>query len=330
MKKGYSWFIAAIVAGSTFGSTYQVSAQQDAYKIASTCYDEPLTQIDTYIGKQRIKATRYAVGNMDMLHDGLLYSGDGKKVINLKNSKATIKSVEPVSRRIIRYKNAYYELSLSGDDSFKFGLTKYTLDFKKIGKTKRFNGLGNDMVIVNDKLYVLTEETIKGDYTYQLQTFNTKSFTRLHRETLSQFSYAGYIYLAGSKIKIYGESTNRQRLGVLSYDIKKQRVVGMTTTNRLVMGGAEKVQPLSEETELVFNQDEILEINYRTKKIRTLYDSPDDLVDYTYDKKTKTYRVLEQVIRPTAFRVKILDRNFKEIRMYPLKEEGNLRPFRVF
>jgi len=66
------------------------------------------------------------------------------------------------------------------------------------------------------------------------------------------------------------------------------------------------------------------------KKIRTLYDSPDDLVDYTYDKKTKTYRVLEQVIRPTAFRVKILDRNFKETRMYPLKEEGNLRPFRVF
>lgn len=47
---------------------------------------------------------------------------------------------------------------------------------------------------------------------------------------------------------------------------KKKRVVGMTTTNRLVMGGAEKVQPLSEETELVFNQDEILEINYRTKK----------------------------------------------------------------
>lgn len=326
MRKGYSWFIAAIVAGSTFGTTYQVAAQQDAYKIASTCYDEP----DTYIGKKRIKVTRYAVGNMDMLHDGLLYGSDGKKVINLKNSKATIKPVEAVSRRIIQYKNAYYELSLSGYDQFKFGLTKYTLDFKKIGKTKRFNGLGNDMVIANDKLYVLTEETIKGDYTYQLQTFNTKSFTRLHRETLSQFSYAEYIYLSGSKIKIYGDSTNRQRLGVLSYDIKKQRVAGMTTTNRLVMGGAEKVQPLSEKTELIFNQDEILELNYRTKKIRTLYDSPDDLVDYMYDKKTKTYRVLEQIIRPTQFRVKILDRNFKTIRIYPLKEDGALKPFRVF
>jgi len=186
------------------------------------------------------------------------------------------------------------------------------------------------MVIANDKLYVLTEETIKGDYTYQLQTFNTKSFTRLHRETLSQFSYAEYIYLSGSKIKIYGDSTNRQRLGVLSYDIKKQRVAGMTTTNRLVMGGAEKVQPLSEKTELIFNQDEILELNYRTKKIRTLYDSPDDLVDYMYDKKTKTYRVLEQIIRPTQFRVKILDRNFKTIRIYPLIEDGALKPFRVF
>ncbi|MFY7869275.1 MAG: hypothetical protein ACOVQN_07215, partial [Exiguobacterium sp.] len=255
MRKGYSWFIAAIVAGSTFGTTYQVAAQQDAYKIASTCYDEPLTQIDTYIGKQRIKATRYAVGNMDMLHDGLLYSGDGKEVINLKNSKATIKLLEPVSKRIIRYKNTYYQLSLSGNDSFKFGLTKYTLDFKKIGKTKRFNGLGSDMVIANDKLYVLTEGTIKGNYTYQLQTFNTKSFTRLHRETLNQFLYAGSIYLEESKIKIYGDTTNRQRLGVLSYDIKKQRVAGMTTTNRLVMGGAEKVQRLSKETELVFNRD---------------------------------------------------------------------------
>lgn len=91
MHTGYKLLMAATVVSSTIGFTHDVSAQSDSFKIASTSYSQPLTQVESIIGGKKVETVRYKLGSVDRLHDGLLYSSYGDQVINLKNSKTTLK-----------------------------------------------------------------------------------------------------------------------------------------------------------------------------------------------------------------------------------------------
>ncbi|MET4654922.1 hypothetical protein ABIC15_001643 [Exiguobacterium sp. PvP048] len=212
----------------------------------------------------------------------------------------------------------------------QFSLTKYTLDFKKIGATKRYSGFGKDLIVTGDKLYVLADHMKGIDYSIKLHTFDPTSLKPLQHETIKELIYADYIRLAGSQLKIYGNrSEKNEKLTVLSYDVKKQRSTKMMTTDRYVKGRVEKTQTLTKETELIFNQDRMYEINHKTKQVRVLYDSKADLIDYVYDAKTKTYHVLEEITETAEFRVKTLNSHFKPIAEYRLKKSDSVRPFRV-
>lgn len=328
MQKAYKLLMAATVVSMTVGFNHAVAAQKDTYQVVSTSYEQPLTTFETYIGNKKIETVRYALKGADRLHDGLLYSSYHNRVINLKNSKTTIKQIEPAPMRIKKYKNAYYMMSLSAIN--QFSLTKYTLDFKKIGATKRYTGFGKDLIVTGDKLYVLADHMKGIDYSIKLHTFDPTSLKPLQHETIKELIYADYIRLAGSQLKIYGNrSEKNEKLTVLSYDVKKQRSKKMMTTDRYVKGGVEKTQTLTKETELIFNQDRMYEINHKTKQVRVLYDSKADLIDYVYDAKTKTYHVLEEITETAEFRVKTLNSHFKPIAEYRLKKSDSVRPFRV-
>ncbi|MDW2885275.1 hypothetical protein [Exiguobacterium artemiae] len=328
MQKAYKLLMAATVLGTTVGFDHAVAAQKDTYQVVSTSYEQPLTTFETYVGNKKIETVRYALKGADRLHDGLLYSSYHNRVINLKNSKTTIKQVEPGPMRIKKYKNAYYVMSLSAIN--QFSLTKYTLDFKKIGATKRYTGFGKDLIVTGDKLYVLADHMKGIDYSIKLHTFNTTSLKLLQHETIKELIYAKYIRLAGSQLKIYGiRSEKNEKLTVLSYDVKKQRSTKMMTTDQHVKGGIEKTQTLTKDTELIFNLDRMYEINHKTKQVRVLYDSKDDLIDYSYDIKTKTYHVLELVTESGKYQVKTLNSHFKPIATYRLKPSDSVSPFRV-
>ncbi|OIN65556.1 hypothetical protein BLD48_15515 [Exiguobacterium sp. KRL4] len=328
MQTGYKVFLAAAVISSTIGLNHQVSAQTDTFQVVSTSYTKSLTTFETYVGNKKIETVRYALKGADRLHDGLLYSSYGDRVIDLKNSKKVIKQVEPGPVRIKKYKNAYYAMSLSAIN--QFSLSKYTLDFKKIGATKRYTGFGRDLIVTGDKLYVLADHMKGIDYSIKLHTFDTKSFKSIHQETFKQLVHADHISQNGSHLKIYGTSLkNDNKLTIMSYDTKKQRSTKTMTSNQYVKGGVEKTQMLSRETELIFNRDRIYEINHKTEQVRVLYDSKDDLVDYAYDAKTKTYHVLEEITKTAEFRVKTLNSHFKPIAEYRLKKSDSVSPFRV-
>jgi len=320
--------MAATVVSMTVGFNHAVTAQKDTYQVVSTSYEQPLTTFETYIGNKKIETVRYALKGADRLHDGLLYSSYHNRVINLKNSKTTIKQVEPGPMRIKKYKNAYYVMSLSAIN--QFSLSKYTLDFKKIGATKRYTGFGKDLIVTGDKLYVLADHMKGIDYSIKLHTFKTMSLKPLQHETIKELIFADYIRLAGSQLKIYGTSPkNENKLTVLSYDTKKQRSTKTMTSNQYVKGGVEKTQMLSRETELIFNMDCFFEINHRTKQARLLYDNDHDLIDYVYYSKTKTYHVLELVTQTGEYQVKTLNSHFKSIATYRLKSSDSVSPFRV-
>ncbi|ACB60928.1 hypothetical protein Exig_1467 [Exiguobacterium sibiricum 255-15] len=328
MQKAYKLLIAATIVSSSFGLNHQVSAQSDTYQVVSTSYEKPLTIFETYIGNKKIETVRYALKGADRLHDGLLYSSYHNRVINLKNSKTTIKQIEPVTMRIKKYKNVYYVMSLSTIN--QFALSKYTLDFKKIGATKRYTGFGKDLIVTGDKLYVLADHMKGIDYSIKLHTFDPTSLKPLQHETIKELIYADYIRLAGSQLKIYGTSPkNDNKLTILSYDTKKQHSTKTMTSNQYVKGGVEKTQMLSRETELIFNMDCFFEINHRTKQARLLYNNDHDLIDYTYDSKTKTYHVLELVTQTGKYQVKTLNSHFKPIATYRLKSSDSVSPFRV-
>lgn len=328
MQTGYKLLLTATIVSSSIGFNHQVSAQQDTYQIVSTSYRQPLTTFETYIGGKRIETVRYTLGGVDRLHDGLLYSSFGDRVIDLKNSKKVIKQVELGPMRIKKYKNVYYAMSLSAIN--QFSLSKYTLDFKKIGATKRYTGFGRDLIVTGDKLYVLADHMKGIDYSIKLHTFDTTSFKSLHQETFKQLIHADHIRQNGSQLKIYGTSLkNDNKLTILSYDTKKQRSTKMMTSNQYVKGGVEKTQMLSRGTELIFNMDCMFEINHRTKQARLLYDNDHDLIDYTYDAKTKTYHVLELTTKTDDYRVMTLNSKFKKIAEYRLKRSDSLSPFRV-
>ena len=110
--------------------------------------------------------------------------------------------------RIKKYKNAYYVMSLSAIN--QFSLSKYTLDFKKIGATKRYTGFGKDLIVTGDKLYVMADHMKGIDYSIKLHTFNTTSLKPLQHETIKELIYADYIRLAGSQLKIYGTSFGKR------------------------------------------------------------------------------------------------------------------------
>lgn len=328
MQKAYKLLMAATVVSMTVGFNHAVAAQKDTYQVVSTSYEQPLTTFETYIGNKKIETVRYALKGADRLHDGLLYSSYHNRVINLKNSKTTIKQIEPAPMRIKKYKNAYYMMSLSAIN--QFSLTKYTLDFKKIGATKRYSGFGKDLIVTGDKLYVLAEHMKGIDDSIKLHTFDTTSLNPLQQETIKELIYADYIRLAGSQLKIYGTSPkNDNKLTILSYDTKKQRSTKTMTSNQYVKGGVEKTQMLSRETELIFNMDCFFEINHRTKQARLLYNNDHDLIDYAYDSKTKTYHVLELVTQTGKYQVKTLNSHFKSIATYHLKPSDSVSPFRV-
>lgn len=328
MQTGYKLLLAATIVSSSIGFNHNVSAQTDSYKIVSTSFSQPLTQIESFIGGKKVETVRYALGDVDRLHDGLLYSSYGDRVINLKNSKTTLKKVADSPLRITKYKNAYYALSLSNLN--EFSLTKYSLDFKKIGTTKRYTGFGKELIVTGGKLYVLADHLKGNDYAITLHTFDTTSFKSLHQETIKQLLHADQIRQDGSQLKIYGISPeDDEKLTILSYDVKKQHVTKTMTTNQYVKGGVEKTQILSKETELIFNQDRMYAINNQTKQVHVLYDGKHDLVDYAYDAKTKTYHVLEEITKTAEFRVKTLNRHFKPIAEYRLKKSDSVRPFRV-
>ncbi|WP_201770349.1 hypothetical protein [Exiguobacterium antarcticum] len=309
MQTGYKVFLAATVISSPIGLNHQVSAQTDTFQVVSTSYTKPLTTFETYVGNKKIETVYFTLGGTDRLHDGLLYSSYGDRVIDLKNSKKVIKQVEPGPVRIKKYKNAYYAMSLSAIN--QFSLSKYTLDFKKIGATKRYTGFGRDLIVTGDKLYVLADHMKGIDYSIKLHTFDTKSFKSLHQETFKQLIHADHIRQNGSQLKIYGTSLeNDNKLTILSYDTKKQRNTKMMTTNQHVKGGVEKTQMLSRETELIFNMDCLFEINHWTKQARLLYDNDHDLIDYAYDAKTKTYHVLELTTKTDDYRVMTLNNKF--------------------
>ncbi|WP_214894282.1 hypothetical protein [Exiguobacterium sp. H66] len=328
MHTGYKLLLAATIVSSSIGWSHQVSAQNDTYRIVSTSYQQPLTTIETYVGSKRVETVRYAIGSVDHLNDDLMYSAETNQVVDFKNSKRTVKSVVPAPMRIKKYKNAFYAMSISGFN--QYSLTKYSLDFKKIGTTKRYTGFGKELIVTGGKLYVLADDMKGNDYAITLHTFDTTSFKSLHQETIKQLLHVDKIRQDGSQLKIYGISAeNDEKLTILSYDVKKQHVTKTMTTNQYVKGGVEKARTLSRETELIFNQDRIYEINHKTKQVRVLYDSKHDLVDYAYDAKTKTYHVLEEVTKTAEFRVKTLNRHFKPIAEYRLKKSDSVRPFRV-
>ncbi|VWX37654.1 hypothetical protein [Exiguobacterium oxidotolerans] len=328
MQTGYKLLLAATIVSSSIGFNHNVSAQTDSYKIVSTSFSQPLTQIESFIGGKKVETVRYALGDVDRLHDGLLYSSYGDRVINLKNSKTTLKKVADSPLRITKYKNAYYALSLSNLN--EFSLTKYSLDFKKIGTTKRYTEFGKELIVTGGKLYVLADHLKGNDYAITIHTFDTTSFKSLHQETIKQLLHADQIRQDGSQLKIYGISPeDDEKLTILSYDVKKQHVTKTMTTNQYVKGGVEKTQILSKETELIFNQDRMYAINNQTKQVHVLYDGKHDLVDYAYDAKTKTYHVLEEITKTAEFWVKTLNRHFKPIAEYRLKKSDSVRPFRV-
>ncbi|QNR21084.1 hypothetical protein HNY42_09110 [Exiguobacterium sp. Helios] len=328
MQTGYKVLLAAAVISSTIGLNHQVSAQTDTFQVVSTSYTKPLTKFETYVGNKKIEMVRYSLKGADRLHDGLLYSSYSDRVIDLKNSNKVIKQVEPGPMRIKKYKNAYYAMSLSAIN--QFSLSKYTLDFKKIGATKRYAGFGRDLVVTGEKLYVLADHMKGIDYSIKIHTFDTTSLKPLYHETIEELIHADYIRLAGSQLKIYGTSPkNENKLTVLSYDAKKQRSTKMMTTDQYVKGGVEKTLMLSRKTELIFNMDCMFEINHRTKQARLLYDNDHDLIDYAYDAKTKTYHVLELVTETGEYQVKTLNSHFKPIATYRLKPSDSVSPFRV-
>lgn len=328
MPKAYKLLLAAAVISSTIGLNHQVSAQSDTYQVVSTSYQQPITTFETYVGNKKIETVRYSFGNAQYINDGVMYGSETNRVVDLKNSKQTVKRLTPAPSQIRKYKDAYYVMSL--EDMEHSSLTKYTLDFKKIGKTKKFSGYGRHLVLIDNRVYVLADHMKGYDYSIKLHTFDTKSFETLHNETITSMLFAHHMRKAGSQLKIYGiRSEKNEKLTVLSYDVKKQRSTKMMTTDQHVKGGVEKTQTLTKETELIFNQDRMYEINHKTKQVRVLYDSKDDLIDYAYDAKTKTYHVLEEITETAEFRVKTLNSHFKPVATYRLKPSDSVSPFRV-
>ncbi|MDI3236343.1 hypothetical protein QK289_15115 [Exiguobacterium antarcticum] len=328
MQKAYKLLMAATVVSMTVGFNHAVAAKKDTYQVVSTSYQQPITTFETYVGNKKIETVRYAFGNAQYINDGLMYGSETNRVVDLKNSKQTVKRLTPAPGQIRKYKDAYYVMSL--EDVDHSSLTKYTLDFKKIGQTKKFSGYGRHLILMGDKVYVLADHMKGYNYSIKLHTFDTKSFAALHHETITSMLFTYHMRQAGSQLKIYGiRSEKDEKMTVLSYDVEKQRHTKTMTTDQHVKGGLEKTQTLSKETELIFNRDRMYEINHRTKQVRVLYDSKDDLVDYAYDAKTKTYHVLEENTKTAEFRVKTLNSHFKPIAEYRLKKSDSVSPFRV-
>lgn len=327
MHTGYKLLMAATIVSSTIGFNHDVSAQSDSYKIASTSYSQPLTQVETIIGGKKVETVRYKLGSVDRLHDGLLYSSYGDRVINLKNSKTTLKKVADSPLRITKYKNAYYVLTISALN--EFSLTKYTSDFKKIGQTKRVVGDGRDMIVTGDKLYVLANNMKTETNSVEVHTFDTKHFTSLHLEKIKPMRFAFHFRHAGNELKVYGNKTEAgEELSIASYDLKKQQGKIVLTSKQPVMW-VNETKALSPTKDLVFNMYSMLEVDQKTKQVRVLYSSKQALIDYMYDSKTKTYHVLEGNFETTNFRVKTLNSHFKPVADYKFQSTGRLMPFQV-
>lgn len=319
--------ISFMVAGSTFAFSEAASAQADSFKIASTSYSQPLTQVESIIGGKKVETVRYKLGNVDRLHDGLVYSSYGDQVINLKNSKTTLKKVADSLLRIKKYKNVYYALSMSKIN--EFSLTKYTSDFKKIGQTKRFVGHGRDMIVSGDKLYVLANNMKTETNSVEIHTFDTKHFTSLHLEKIKPMVFAFHFRHAGNELKIYGNKTEAgEELSIASYDLKKQQGKIVLTSKQPVMW-VNETKALSSTKDLVFNMYSMLEVDQKTKQVRVLYSSKQALIDYAYDSKTKTYHVLEGNFETSNFHVKTLNSNFKPVADYKFQSTARMMPFQV-
>ncbi|HCN56722.1 MAG TPA: hypothetical protein DIS82_01100 [Exiguobacterium sp.] len=320
-------WVGFIVAGSTFAFSEAASAQADSFKIASTSYSQPLTQVESIIGGKKVETVRYKLGNVDRLHDGLVYSSYGDQVINLKNSKTTLKKVADSPLRIKKYKNVYYALSMSKIN--EFSLTKYTSDFKKIGQTKRFVGHGRDMIVSGDKVYVLANNMKTKTNSVEVHTFDTTHFTSLHLEKIKPMVFAFHFRHAGNELKVYGNKTEAgEELSIALYDLKKQQGKIVLTSKQPVMW-VNETKALSPTKDLVFNTYSMLEVDQKTKQVRVLYSSKQALIDYTYDSKTKTYHVLEGDFETTNFRVKTLNSHFKPVADYKFQSTGRLMPFQV-
>ena len=327
MSIGNKLWIGFIVAGSTFAFSEAASAQVDSFKIASTSYSQPLTQVESIIGGKKVETVRYKLGSVDRLHDGLLYSSYGDQVINLKNSKTTLKKVADSPLRITKYKNAYYVLTISALN--EFSLTKYTSDFKKIGQTKRFVGHGRDMIVTGDKVYVLANNMKTETNSVEVHTFDTTHFASLHLEKIKPMVFAFHFRHAGNELKVYGNQTEvGEELSIASYDLKKQQGKIVLTSKQPVMW-VDETKALSPTKDLVFNAYSMLEVDQKTKQVRVLYSSKQALIDYTYDSKTKTYHVLEGNFETKDFRVKTLNSHFKPVATYRLKPSDSVSPFRV-
>ena len=327
MHTGYKLLMAATIVSSTIGFNHDVSAQTDSYKVASTSYSQPLTQVESFIGGKKVETVRYTLGSVDRLHDGLLYSSYGDRVINLKNSKTTRKKVEDSPLRIMKYKNAYYVLTISALN--EFSLTKYTSDFKKIGRTKRFGGHGRDMIVTGDKVYVLANNMETETNSVEVHTFDTTHFASLHLEKIKPMVFAFHFRHTGNELKIYGNKTEAgEELSIASYDLKKQQGKIVLTSKQPVMW-IDETKALSPTKDLVFNMYSMLEVNQKTKQVRVLYSSKQALIDYAYDSKTKTYHVLEGNFETKDFRVKTLNSHFKPIADYKFQSTGRLMAFQV-
>jgi len=327
MHTGYKLLMAATIVSSTIGFNHDVSAQTDSYKVASTSYSQPLTQVESFIGGKKVETVRYTLGSVDRLHDGLLYSSYGDRVINLKNSKTTLKKVEDSPLRIMKYKNAYYVLTISALN--EFSLTKYTSDFKKIGRTKRFGGHGRDMIVTGDKVYVLANNMETETNSVEVHTFDTTHFASLHLEKIKPMVFAFHFRHTGNELKIYGNKTEAgEELSIASYDLKKQQSKIVLTSKQPVMW-VDETKALSPTKDLVFNMYSMLEVNQKTKQVRVLYSSKQALIDYAYDSKTKTYHVLEGNFETKDFRVKTLNSHFKPIADYKFQSTGRLMAFQV-
>lgn len=327
MHTGYKLLMAATIVSSSIGFSQDVSAQQDSYKVASTSYSQPLTQIETFIGSKRIETVRYTLGSVDRLHDGLMYSSYGDRVINLKNSKTTLQKVADSPLRITKYKNVYYALSMSKIN--EFSLTKYTSNFQKIGQTKRVVGDGRDMIVTGDKLYVLANNMKTETNSVEVHTFDTKHFTSLHLEKIKPMRFAFHFRHAGNELKIYGNKTEEgEELSIASYDLKKQQGKIVLTSKQPVMW-VNETKALSLTKDLVFNMYSMLEVDQKTKQIRVLYSSKQALIDYAYDSKTKTYHVLEGNFETSNFSVKTLNSNFKPVADYKFQSTARMMPFQV-
>lgn len=319
------FILVAVVIVGLFTAGFMNKNSHD-FTVLSTNYLDKKTDIQTYHNNSLVGYTSFPIGGVETIEyddvDQFIFDKYGDELLEIENNITKNHKIKMEPLFLEKYKDNIYALHNEGINSFSLAI--YDHEFNSIDNSEEIPGFARKFVITGELIHVLANvyeqdgNRTVGIYTFDFENLRLKNFTELE-----ELTYGFYIENNNGELVIYGNSDEKKKdLVVYSINLNSgEKTLRVKSENKVMW--VSKVLNLDNQ-KIMLNNFSIISMGIDFKNITVVYANDKTLIDFEYDEVNKIFYLLSGNPEEDTFEVVILDRNFSELKKYPLEFEDTI------